>query len=194
MYFFSNFRWKYGFKIIDTSVNDRRRKKLWRNKINIIRLVSTNTFLLLIKQKYFIIYYFNSIQSASSPRRVAVPVLVKDGKPCSGGSNSSQQQSQQQQSQQVNGSNTSLSSSGNNVVLSNDTANTHSPDTAASTLLSTYNNATGHNVTGQMLQQPCNNSLMSNSLAMAYRNQNNFMANSHQQQCGTYLPLQTRAW
>uniref|UniRef100_A0A182LTG7 Homeobox domain-containing protein n=1 Tax=Anopheles culicifacies TaxID=139723 RepID=A0A182LTG7_9DIPT len=31
-------------------------------------------------------------------------------------------------------------------------------------------------------------------LAMAYRNQNNFMANSHQQQCGGYLPLQTRAW
>jgi homeobox protein Nkx-2.1 len=119
-------------------------------------------------------------------------VLVKDGKPCSGGSNSSQQQSQNQQSQQVSGSNTSLSSSGNNnVVLSND--NTHSPDTAASTLLSTYNSA-GHNVTGQMLQQPCNNSLMSNSLAMAYRNQNNFMANGHQQQCGTYLPLQTRAW
>ncbi|EDS41197.1 homeobox protein nk-2 [Culex quinquefasciatus] len=52
-----------------------------------------------------------------------------------------------------------------------------------------------HNqVTGQMLQQPCNNSLMTNSLAMAYRNQNNFMANSHQQQCGSYLPLQTRAW
>uniref|UniRef100_A0A182TE34 Uncharacterized protein n=1 Tax=Anopheles melas TaxID=34690 RepID=A0A182TE34_9DIPT len=31
-------------------------------------------------------------------------------------------------------------------------------------------------------------------LAMAYRNQNNFMTNSHQQQCGGYLPLQTRAW
>lgn len=46
-----------------------------------------------------------------------------------------------------------------------------------------------------MLQQPCNNTLMSNSLAMAYRNQNNFMGNSHQQQhCGSYLPLQGRAW
>uniref|UniRef100_A0A1B0DBT9 Uncharacterized protein n=1 Tax=Phlebotomus papatasi TaxID=29031 RepID=A0A1B0DBT9_PHLPP len=46
----------------------------------------------------------------------------------------------------------------------------------------------------QMLQQPCNNALMSNSLAMAYRNQNNFMSNSHQQQCSSYLPLQGRAW
>ncbi|XP_065077817.1 homeobox protein abdominal-A-like [Ochlerotatus camptorhynchus] len=155
-------------------------------------------------------------QSASSPRRVAVPVLVKDGKPCSGGSNSSgsaqqqqhqqqqQQQQAQQQQQQVSGSNSSLTSSGgsggggggggggSSVILTSDSNNTHSPDTPTTTLLSSYNGS--HNVTGQMLQQPCNNSLMSNSLAMAYRNQNNFMANSHQQQCGSYLPLQTRAW
>ncbi|XP_055642288.1 homeobox protein Nkx-2.1 isoform X2 [Toxorhynchites rutilus septentrionalis] len=150
-------------------------------------------------------------QSASSPRRVAVPVLVKDGKPCSGGSNSNasaqqqqqQQQQQAQQQQQVSGSNSSLTASGSggggggggggsSVVLTSDSNNTHSPDTPSSTLLSSYNGS--HNVTGQMLQQPCNNSLMSNSLAMAYRNQNNFMANSHQQQCGSYLPLQTRAW
>ncbi|XP_058813811.1 homeobox protein Nkx-2.1 isoform X3 [Topomyia yanbarensis] len=146
-------------------------------------------------------------QSASSPRRVAVPVLVKDGKPCSGGSNSSssaqqqqQQQHQAQQQQQVSGSNSSLttggsgggSGGGSSVILTSDSNNTHSPDTPSSTLLSPYNGS--HNVTGQMLQQPCNNSLMSNSLAMAYRNQNNFMANSHQQQCGSYLPLQTRAW
>nr|XP_029712864.1 LOW QUALITY PROTEIN: homeobox protein Nkx-2.1-like [Aedes albopictus] len=154
-------------------------------------------------------------QSASSPRRVAVPVLVKDGKPCSGGSNSSasaQQQQQQQQQQgggqqqqQISGSNNSLTSSGgggsgggggggggSSVVLTSDSNQTHSPDTPTTTLLSSYQGS--HNVTGQMLQQPCNNSLMSNSLAMAYRNQNNFMANSHQQQCGSYLPLQTRAW
>ncbi|XP_055534225.1 homeobox protein Nkx-2.4 [Wyeomyia smithii] len=155
-------------------------------------------------------------QSASSPRRVAVPVLVKDGKPCSGGSNSSssaqqqqqQQQHQAQQQQQVSGSNSSLTTGGSgggggggvggsggggsSVILTSDSNNTHSPDTPSATLLSPYNSS--HNVTGQMLQQPCNNSLMSNSLAMAYRNQNNFMANSHQQQCGSYLPLQTRAW
>ncbi|KFB51845.1 AGAP013315-PB-like protein [Anopheles sinensis] len=76
------------------------------------------------------------------------------------------------------------------IVLLND-SNAHSPDTATAALLSSYNGAAHQH---QMLQQPCNNALMSNSLAMAYRNQNNFMANSHQQQCGGYLPLQTRAW
>uniref|UniRef100_A0A8C9SPY0 NK2 homeobox 4 n=1 Tax=Scleropages formosus TaxID=113540 RepID=A0A8C9SPY0_SCLFO len=43
-------------------------------------------------------------QAQQSPRRVAVPVLVKDGKPCQNGSNTptqSQQQQQQQQQQQV---------------------------------------------------------------------------------------------
>ncbi|XP_059616161.1 thyroid transcription factor 1 [Phlebotomus argentipes] len=124
-------------------------------------------------------------QSASSPRRVAVPVLVKDGKPCSGNSNNNQQQQQQQQ--QVAGGNTTVSSGSN--LVTGETANAHSPDTSAA-LLSTYNGAQH----AQMLQQPCNNALMSNSLAMAYRNQNNFMSNSHQQQCSSYLPLQGRAW
>uniref|UniRef100_A0A182IMH9 Uncharacterized protein n=1 Tax=Anopheles atroparvus TaxID=41427 RepID=A0A182IMH9_ANOAO len=80
--------------------------------------------------------------------------------------------------------------SAGSIVLLND-SNAHSPDTATAALLSSYNGAAHQH---QMLQQPCNNALMSNSLAMAYRNQNNFMANSHQQQCGGYLPLQTRAW
>uniref|UniRef100_A0A182SMF4 Uncharacterized protein n=1 Tax=Anopheles maculatus TaxID=74869 RepID=A0A182SMF4_9DIPT len=81
--------------------------------------------------------------------------------------------------------------SSGSIVLLND-SNAHSPDTATAALLSSYNGAAAHQ--HQMLQQPCNNALMSNSLAMAYRNQNNFMTNSHQQQCGGYLPLQTRAW
>lgn len=45
----------------------------------------------------------NMCQQQQSPRRVAVPVLVKDGKPCQNGSNTptpSQQQLQQQQHQQ----------------------------------------------------------------------------------------------
>lgn len=55
-------------------------------------------------------------QQAQSPRRVAVPVLVKDGKPCQNGSNTptpNQQQVQQnqQQSQQQNGSGVVLASS-----------------------------------------------------------------------------------
>lgn len=127
-------------------------------------------------------------QSASSPRRVAVPVLVKDGKPCSSSSNSGPQQQQQQAQLQVSSGNTTLSNSINNINNS-DTTNNHSPD-VSTTLLTSYNGGQH----AQMLQQPCNNSLMSNSLAMAYRNPNNFMSNSHQQQCGSYLPLQGRAW
>ncbi|XP_037806569.1 homeobox protein Nkx-2.1 isoform X2 [Lucilia sericata] len=133
-------------------------------------------------------------QSASSPRRVAVPVLVKDGKPCSGG-NTIQSHSQQQVSSVnnvgsniVNGNN-SLSS---NINLINESAGSHSPDTSSSIHASYNGNVTGTNT--QMLQQPCNNTIVSNSLAMAYRNQNNFMSNGHQQQCTGYLPLQGRAW
>uniref|UniRef100_T1GL77 Uncharacterized protein n=1 Tax=Megaselia scalaris TaxID=36166 RepID=T1GL77_MEGSC len=127
--------------------------------------------------------------SASSPRRVAVPVLVKDGKPCSSSSNSASQQQVGGTSNGSSGSGGSVSSV--NTLITGDAPHTHSPDTSSALL--SYNGAvTGHN--SQMLQQPCNNSLMSNSLAMAYRNQNNFMGNSHQQQCGGYLPLQGRAW
>ncbi|XP_046809998.1 uncharacterized protein LOC124420586 [Lucilia cuprina] len=132
--------------------------------------------------------------SASSPRRVAVPVLVKDGKPCSGG-NTIQSHSQQQVSSinnvgsnVVNGNN-SLSST---INLINESAGSHSPDTSSSIHASYNGTVTGTNT--QMLQQPCNNTIVSNSLAMAYRNQNNFMSNGHQQQCTGYLPLQGRAW
>ena len=138
-------------------------------------------------------------QSSSSPRRVAVPVLVKDGKPCSGSSNSTPVQQPLTSSGSTIGNSSSntvnlinVAGVGNNseTVTSN---NQHSPvDSPSTTILSSYNGSGGHQ---QMLQQPCNNTLMSNSLAMAYRNQNNFMGNSHQQQhCGSYLPLQTRAW
>ncbi|TMW48516.1 hypothetical protein DOY81_006403 [Sarcophaga bullata] len=133
-------------------------------------------------------------QSASSPRRVAVPVLVKDGKPCAGG-NTVQSHSQQQStgngsavgSNLINGNNIT-----NNVSLISETTGSHSPDTSSS-ILASYNGAISGSNT-QMLQQPCNNAIVSNSLAMAYRNQNNFIANGHQQQCGGYLPLQGRAW
>uniref|UniRef100_H3DHL7 NK2 homeobox 4a n=1 Tax=Tetraodon nigroviridis TaxID=99883 RepID=H3DHL7_TETNG len=59
-------------------------------------------------------------QQAQSPRRVAVPVLVKDGKPCQNGSNtptSNQQQVQQsqQQSQQQNGTGVVLASPTGNL-------------------------------------------------------------------------------
>ncbi|XP_013866270.1 NK2 homeobox 4a isoform X2 [Austrofundulus limnaeus] len=55
-------------------------------------------------------------QQAQSPRRVAVPVLVKDGKPCQNGSNTptpgqQQVQQNQQQGQQQNGAGVVLASS-----------------------------------------------------------------------------------
>uniref|UniRef100_A0A3P9I467 NK2 homeobox 4a n=1 Tax=Oryzias latipes TaxID=8090 RepID=A0A3P9I467_ORYLA len=59
-------------------------------------------------------------QQAQSPRRVAVPVLVKDGKPCQNGSNTptpNQQQVQQnqQQNQQQNGAGVVLGSSASSL-------------------------------------------------------------------------------
>ncbi|XP_065724543.1 homeobox protein Nkx-2.1 isoform X1 [Drosophila suzukii] len=143
-------------------------------------------------------------QSASSPRRVAVPVLVKDGKPCSGNNNSTQSQSHGNSTTSTGNNGSSNSGNANsggvsvtaNVssglnLITGDAPNSHSPDTSTS-LLAGYGTVGGSNVA--MLQQPCNNTLMSNSLAMAYRNQNNFISNGHQQQCGGYLPLQGRAW
>lgn len=89
-----------------------------------------------------------SLQSSSSPRRVAVPVLVKDGKPCAGGS----------------GNQTS------STATSSDAARTQqSPATCP-----------------PQQQSQC---MANGGLAMAYRQQGNY-----QQQCGTYLPLQARAW
>lgn len=91
--------------------------------------------------------FLNLLQSSSSPRRVAVPVLVKDGKPCSGGSGN-----------QNSGS----------AASSDGTRTQQSP------------------VCPSQQQAQC---MGNGSLAMAYRQQGNY-----QQQCGTYLPLQTRAW
>ncbi|XP_039968562.1 homeobox protein Nkx-2.4 isoform X1 [Bactrocera tryoni] len=143
-------------------------------------------------------------QTSSSPRRVAVPVLVKDGKPCSGNSSTplSQQAGTASNTSNTSNNNTNINenisttevnnsiTSGLNLITG-ETTNSHSPDTSNS-LIASYNGTIGsHN---QIQQQSCNNSIMSNSLAMAYRNQNNFISNGHQQQCTGYLPLQGRAW
>lgn len=95
----------------------------------------------------FLVKSYIFLQSSSSPRRVAVPVLVKDGKPCSSGSG--------------NQTNTSVASEAQRSQQ------------AASC------------VSQQQAQCMANGT----TLAMAYRQQGNY-----QQQCGTYLPLQTRAW
>lgn len=155
--------------------------------------VNFYSFFIILNYSDFKFLYF---QSASSPRRVAVPVLVKDGKPCSSG-NASQAHSQQQGGSVNNVVVNAVNANGNNSISSNisiitETPNSHSPDTSSSILASYNGTVTGS--TTQMLQQPCNNTIVSNSLAMAYRNQNNFISNGHQQQCGGYLPLQGRAW
>ncbi|XP_049306047.1 homeobox protein Nkx-2.4 isoform X2 [Bactrocera dorsalis] len=143
-------------------------------------------------------------QTSSSPRRVAVPVLVKDGKPCSGNSSTplSQQAGTASNTSNTSNNNTNInenisttevnnSITGGLNLITGETTNSHSPDTSNS-LIASYNGTIGsHN---QIQQQSCNNSIMSNSLAMAYRNQNNFISNGHQQQCTGYLPLQGRAW
>ncbi|XP_019873758.1 homeobox protein Nkx-2.1 [Aethina tumida] len=87
-------------------------------------------------------------QSSSSPRRVAVPVLVKDGKPCSGGGNQNQ--------------------------------------TSSSSAATDSSRAQQSPACQPQQQSQC---MANGGLAMAYRQQGNY-----QQQCGTYLPLQTRAW
>lgn len=137
-----------------------------------------------------------------------MPVLVKDGKPCSGNGSAHAHSLPPASNpasniiQPLNNNNNNIANNSNHVppsvglnLISSDTQNSQSPDTPSS-LLTAYSGsaATDHNP--QMLQH-CNSSLsMSNSLAMAYRNQNNFIANGHQQQqCTTaYLPLQGRAW
>lgn len=133
--------------------------------------------------------------------------MVKDGKPCPGANNAAQPQTLNNSS--TTSGNNSNNSNGNangvtgtaavtaNVpsvlnLIPGDTPNSHSPDTSSS-LIASYGGTVGGS-NASMLQQPCNNALMSNSLAMAYRNQNNFISNGHQQQCGGYLPLQGRAW
>ncbi|XP_058982597.1 homeobox protein Nkx-2.5 isoform X2 [Musca domestica] len=127
-------------------------------------------------------------QTASSPRRVAVPVLVKDGKPCSS-SSSTQSHPIHANSESADDHANVVSSNGSINIIS-ETPNSHSPDTSTS-ILASYNDSVS---SAQMLPQPCNNTIVPNSIAMAYRNQNNFIQSSHQQQCGGYLPLQGRAW
>lgn len=98
---------------------------------------------------YILTTNFLLFQSSSSPRRVAVPVLVKDGKPCSGG-------------------------------------NSNNPSTTSTASSETVRTQQSPSCQATQQQTQC----MSNaSLAMSYRQQGNY-----QQQCGGYLPLQTRAW
>ncbi|KAL2099139.1 hypothetical protein ACEWY4_005619 [Coilia grayii] len=57
----------------------------------------------------------NLCQQQQSPRRVAVPVLVKDGKPCQNGSNTPTPNQQQHQQQQQNSTGVVLAASSNGI-------------------------------------------------------------------------------
>lgn len=118
-----------------------------------------------------------NLQSQNSPRRVAVPVLVKDGKPCSNSSDS-QSRNQSQQS------------------LANH-CNAHSPN--LDQIGGTHPAANQHQLQAQQHQQAsCNSTSALLTNMAAYQRQNLQHHHHHQQQttnmCSSYLPLQGRAW
>ncbi|KAF4529547.1 hypothetical protein B566_EDAN014393 [Ephemera danica] len=132
-------------------------------------------------------------QAQSSPRRVAVPVLVKDGKPCSGTGNDS-----------------IVSASRGGIIGASPVSGqsppgnpcSHSPGSSA--LVSSLQHQQHQQQQQQQQQQSCSipnasstATLLSN---MAYQRQhasNLAVMQQHQQQanmCSSYLPLQGRAW
>jgi len=132
------------------------------------------------------------LQAQSSPRRVAVPVLVKDGKPCSGTGDGS-----------VGGGGRSGIGNGQSPQTAGAGAThcSHSPASSGLTHQQQQQQQQQHQQHQQQQQQQsaCSStaSLLSN---MAYQRQNLAamgMQHQHQQtanMCSSYLPLQGRAW
>lgn len=130
-------------------------------------------------------------QSASSPRRVAVPVLVKDGKPCgSGGGNEGGR-----------GGNPSASLASPAPHMGGNNNNPHAGLSSAGVANNHHGGSVAHHgmshvMTGGQGLQHCSYSrsaVASNQQAVQAAMQ------QHQQQaaaaqCGAYLPLQGRAW
>ncbi|XP_034937671.1 homeobox protein Nkx-2.4-like [Chelonus insularis] len=114
-------------------------------------------------------------QSASSPRRVAVPVLVKDGKPCGSGGG---------------GGGNEGSRSGPSAALASPAPHM----TAASSPHGTHHAASvsHHSVVGVSHVMSSSQSLQHCSYTRAGAQQG--MQQQQQTQCGAYLPLQGRAW
>ncbi|XP_044582908.1 homeobox protein Nkx-2.4 [Cotesia typhae] len=113
-------------------------------------------------------------QSASSPRRVAVPVLVKDGKPCGSGGGGGNEGSR-------GGPSAALASPAPHM-------------TAASSPHGTHHGASvsHHSVVGVSHVMSSSQSLQHCSYTRAGAQQG--MQQQQQAQCGAYLPLQGRAW
>lgn len=218
------YRSRYGFKITDINVKDKRKKKQWQNKTNIIRYVGTVLSPRSKKSKPGYNQNIILFQSSSSPRRVAVPVLVKDGKPCSGGSNNNTVNNNQQSSSSSVGD--LLSGGGRGGNNNNGTHNSTSTlngsinssicgSSGGSGLVgsSSVGGGVGGGGVGGTGVVPGSHlhALQQHQQAAAVSSQTaaQCMANGtiamaayrnqnnylqHQQQCGAYLPLQGRAW
>ncbi|XP_066994972.2 homeobox protein Nkx-2.4 [Anabrus simplex] len=125
-------------------------------------------------------------QAQSSPRRVAVPVLVKDGKPCSGTGDGS-----------VGGGRSSLGGTGQSPQTGSHCS--HSP-AGSSMSHQQQQQQQQHQQQHQQQQQSACSSTASLLTNMAYQRQNLAgmgMQHQHQQtanMCSSYLPLQGRAW
>lgn len=124
------------------------------------------------------VLFFFGFQSQSSPRRVAVPVLVKDGKPCSGTNESGAGGNAR-----LVGSSSQSPQSGGHCA--------HSPGGLASQAQVQQHPHQQHS------QQGACSSTASILTNMAYQRQ--MGGQQHHQQppgniCSSYLPLQGRAW
>lgn len=115
-------------------------------------------------------------QSASSPRRVAVPVLVKDGKPCGSGGGGGNEGSR-------GGPSAALASPAPHMTAA---SSPHGSHHAASSSVS------HHSVVGVSHVMTSSQSLQHCSYTRTGAQQS--MQQQQQPQCGAYLPLQSRAW
>ncbi|KZC06222.1 Homeobox protein DTH-2 [Dufourea novaeangliae] len=118
-------------------------------------------------------------QSASSPRRVAVPVLVKDGKPCGSGGGGG------------GGGGNEGSRGGPSAALASPAPHL----TAASSPHGSHHAASSvshHSVVGVSHVMTSSQSLQHCSYTRAGAQQS--MQQQQQPQCGGYLPFQSRAW
>lgn len=112
-------------------------------------------------------------QSASSPRRVAVPVLVKDGKPCGSSGGGGNEGSR-------GGPSAALASPAPHMTAASSPHGSHHPAVSHHSVV-----GVGHVMTSSQSLQHC-----SYTRSVAQQG----MQQQQQPQCGPYLPLQGRAW
>ncbi|XP_063985998.1 homeobox protein Nkx-2.4-like isoform X2 [Diachasmimorpha longicaudata] len=113
-------------------------------------------------------------QSASSPRRVAVPVLVKDGKPCGSGGGGGNEGSR-------GGPSAALASPAPHMTAASSPHGTHHGASVSHHSLA----GVSHVMSSSQSLQHCSYTRTGGQQAMQQQ---------QQAQCGAYLPLQGRAW